>query len=72
MSKKTNSKNSNYKRTMKEKKYCSNCDNKYTIVYNEDDTDLQPLSCPFCSYEVDEQIEEEEIDNENDEDDNWN
>ena len=56
---------------MKVKKYCSNCDNKYTIVYNEDDTDLQPLSCPFCSYEVEEEIEEE-IDNENDEDDNWN
>tara|TARA_B100000902_G_C27196545_1_gene856791 strand:+ start:749 stop:928 length:180 start_codon:yes stop_codon:yes gene_type:complete len=59
---------------MKEKKYCSNCDNKYTIVYNEDDTDMQPLSCPFCSYEVDEheEVEEEIINNETDEDDNWN
>ncbi len=54
---------------MKIKKYCSNCRTKYTIDYNEDETDMEPLSCPFCSYEID----DNEIDEvESEEEDSWN
>tara|TARA_B100001057_G_scaffold485067_1_gene564213 strand:+ start:367 stop:534 length:168 start_codon:yes stop_codon:yes gene_type:complete len=55
---------------MKDKKYCSNCRTKYTIIYNEDETEMEPLSCPFCSYEVDETDNVEEVESE--EEDSWN
>ena len=54
---------------MKDKKYCYNCRTKYTIVYNEDDTDMEPLSCPFCGYEVD---ETDNVEVESEEEDSWN
>ena len=60
---------------MKDKKYCSNCRTKYTIVYNEDDTDMEPLSCPFCGYEVENEEDQDDVEwvnKEEDEDDNWN
>ena len=52
----------------KTKKYCSKCQSKNTLVYNDEETDLDPLSCPFCGYEIDN--EAEEPDNEETED-NW-
>ena len=40
---------------MKTPKTCQNCQTKYTIEWDEDKFDLQPLTCPFCGYEVDDQ-----------------
>ena len=40
---------------MKTPKTCQNCQTKYTIEWDEDKFDLQPLTCPFCGYEVDEE-----------------
>jgi DNA-directed RNA polymerase subunit RPC12/RpoP len=58
----------------KAKKHCSSCETKYTITWDIDEQDLEPLTCPFCGYEVEqEEYEEPEIwTNENNEDDNWN
>jgi len=39
------------------------------LVYNEDDTDMEPLSCPFCGYEVD---ETDNVEVESEEEDSWN
>ena len=50
---------------------CDNCKVTYTINYDEEATDMRPLSCPFCSYEVDEDQENNEVENES-EDDSWN
>tara|TARA_B110000503_G_C7086729_1_gene387643 strand:+ start:277 stop:453 length:177 start_codon:yes stop_codon:yes gene_type:complete len=51
-------------------KNCSNCDTKYTIVWNEEEQDLKPLTCPFCGYEVtdEENAEQHTIEEEHD---NW-
>ena len=56
---------------MKIKKTCQNCQTKYTIEWDEDKVDLQPLTCPFCGYEVE---EEDDVESryETDEDDSWN
>ena len=38
------------------KKYglkCDNCKVSYSIKYDKDETDMRPMSCPFCSYELD-------------------
>ena len=32
-------------------KMCSNCTTKYTIIWDEEEQDLKPLTCPFCGYE---------------------
>ena len=53
--------------TEKSKKHCSNCDTKYTVTWDLEDQDMDPLTCPFCGYEVEEieqEVEQEE--------DNWN
>ena len=55
----------------KRKKTCSSCDTKYTIVWDNEEQDLQPLTCPFCGYEVENEEDEVEWVNK-DEDDNWN
>ena len=52
-------------------KTCSNCETKYTIVWDNEEQDLQPLTCPFCGYEVDNEEDDVEWVNK-DEDDNWN
>ena len=52
-------------------KHCSNCSTKYTVEWNEDEQDLEPLTCPFCGFEV-EEVQEEENEHEHEsEDDNW-
>ena len=56
-------------------KNCSSCETKYTVQWDIDEQDLEPLTCPFCGYEVEqEEDEEEEIWTNTDsiEDDNWN
>ena len=38
-------------------KHCSNCSTKYTVEWNEEEQDLEPLTCPFCGFEVEEEWE---------------
>jgi len=52
-------------------KKCSNCTTKYTIVWDEEEQDLQPFTCPFCGYEVDNEEDDVQWINK-DEDDSWN
>ena len=55
-------------------KSCSSCETKYTVTWDIEEQDLEPLTCPFCGFEV-EEVEEEEIDEHEEhdsEDDNWN
>ncbi len=54
-------------------KNCSSCETKYTIVWDFDEQDLEPLNCPFCGFEVEQEEDEEIWSNEDsNEDDNWN
>ena len=55
-------------------KTCSSCETKYTVAWDIEEQDLEPLTCPFCGFEVEnEQDEEQEVwTNEDEEDDNWN
>ena len=36
----------------KAKKHCPQCETKYTIEWDIEEQDLEPLTCPFCGYEV--------------------
>jgi DNA-directed RNA polymerase subunit RPC12/RpoP len=59
----------------KREKSCTSCETKYTVTWDIEEQDLEPLTCPFCGYEVDEvEPEDEEVwTNDNgDEDDSWN
>ena len=56
----------------KVKKTCSSCETKYTITWDIEEQDLEPLTCPFCGYEVEDEADEVEWVNKNeDEEDNW-
>ena len=57
----------------KVQKTCSNCETKYTIIWDIEEQDLEPLTCPLCGFEVDNEQEEVEwVNKDEDEDDNWN
>ena len=58
----------------KRKKTCSSCETKYTIVWDIEEQDLEPLTCPFCGFEVSDEEDDVEWVNsdQEDEDDNWN
>jgi transcription initiation factor IIE alpha subunit len=51
------------------KKTCSSCETKYTVEWDIEVQDLEPLTCPFCGHEV-EDLEDEEV--WTNEEDNWN
>ena len=53
-------------------KTCSSCETKYTIAWDIDEQDLEPLTCPFCGFEVTDEDDDVEWVNQEDEDDNWN
>ena len=36
----------------KRQKTCSGCETKYTVEWNIEIQDLEPLTCPFCGHEV--------------------
>ena len=55
----------------KSEKHCSNCNTKYSITWDEEKTDMEPWTCPFCGYEVDNEEDDVEWVNK-DEDDSWN
>jgi transcription initiation factor IIE alpha subunit len=56
------------------KKTCSSCETKYSIQWDIEEQDLEPLTCPFCGHEVEEVSNDEEdtIWTNISEDDNWN
>tara|TARA_B100000683_G_scaffold198697_1_gene191820 strand:+ start:374 stop:553 length:180 start_codon:yes stop_codon:yes gene_type:complete len=54
----------------KRSKSCGSCETKYTIAWDIEEQDLEPLTCPFCGFEVEEVQEEDEHEHES-EDDNW-
>ena len=57
----------------KRQKTCTNCETKYTVEWDIEVQDLEPLTCPFCGREV-EEIEddgEETIWTNESEDDSW-
>ena len=57
----------------KVQKTCSNCETKYTITWDIEEQDLEPLTCPFCGFEVENEEDEVEwVNKEEDEDNNWN
>ena len=56
----------------KRQKTCSSCETKYTIVWDIEEQDLEPLTCPFCGYEVENEEDDIEWVNDSNEDDNWN
>ena len=58
----------------KRQKTCSSCETKYTVVWDIEEQDLEPLTCPFCGYEVEDEDETEEVwsNDDSNEDDNWN
>ena len=53
-------------------KNCTSCETKYTITWNIDEQDLEPLTCPFCGYEVEEEDKEIWTNDNSNEDDSWN
>jgi len=53
-------------------KTCSNCDTKYSIAWDSEENEMNPLTCPFCGYEVENDEDEVEWVNKEEEDDNWN
>ena len=57
----------------KRTKNCTSCETKYTVIWDIEEQDLEPLTCPFCGYEVEQEEDEEIWTNEDSiEDDNWN
>ncbi len=57
----------------KRDKTCSSCETKYSIHWDIEEQDLEPLTCPFCGYEVEDEADEIEwVNKDEDEDDNWN
>ena len=58
----------------KRPKTCSSCETKYTVEWDTEVQDLEPLTCPFCGREVEELDEDEEdtVWTNESEDDNWN
>jgi NAD-dependent SIR2 family protein deacetylase len=55
----------------KRQKTCSGCETKYTIQWDIDEQDLEPITCPFCGHEVEEQLEDDEVWTNEAEDDSW-
>ena len=51
-------------------KHCSNCTTKYTVEWDIEEQDLEPLTCPFCGFEV--ETEEDSDIPEEATDDSWN
>ena len=53
-------------------KHCSNCDTKYTVEWNEEEQDLEPLTCPFCGFEVETEEDSDPVVPEEADHDSWN
>jgi DNA-directed RNA polymerase subunit RPC12/RpoP len=56
----------------KRQKTCSSCETKYTVEWDIEIQDLEPLTCPFCGHEVEELDDEIWTNEPEPEDDSWN
>ena len=56
----------------KSEKHCSNCNTKYSVSWDEEKTDMEPWTCPFCGYEVEDELYGEPEIPEEAEHDSWN
>ena len=56
----------------KSHKSCSSCETKYTVIWDKEEQDLDPWTCPFCGFEVEHEEEEHHtFANEEEDDDSW-
>jgi len=58
-------------------KNCSSCETKYSVEWDINIQDLEPMTCPFCGYAVELEDDEERIEDigreeHTNEDDSWN
>ena len=53
-------------------KTCSSCETKYTVAWDIEEQDLEPLTCPFCGFEVETEEDSEHEIPEEATDDSWN
>jgi|TARA_B100000959_G_scaffold284649_1_gene356891 peptide subunit release factor 1 (eRF1) len=44
---------------------CSNCQTKYFIKWDRDQSEMKPFTCPFCGYEIDEEDQHDDQDDDN-------
>ena len=56
----------------KRQKTCSSCETKYTVEWDIEIQDLEPLTCPFCGHEVEDELDGETEIPEEAEHDSWN
>ena len=57
----------------KRKITCSSCETKYTVSWDIEEQDLEPLTCRFCGHEVEhEEDAEERYEDGLEEDEDWN
>ena len=56
----------------KVKKECPHCETKYSIEWDLEEQDLNPETCPFCGYEVEDELDGEPDIPEEAEHDSWN
>ena len=57
---------------IKTNKHCSNCNTKYSVSWDEDKNDIEPWTCPFCGYEVEDEEDSEHERPEEADHDSWN
>ena len=55
----------------KSKKTCTSCETKYTVIWDIEEQDLEPLTCPFCGHEIPDD-DEEDYEQRYEEDEDWN
>ena len=56
----------------KSHKNCSSCETKYTVQWDIEEQDLEPHTCPFCGWEVEDYDDKTDESYEQAEDDSWN
>ena len=56
----------------KREKTCSSCETKYMVQWDIEVQDLEPLTCPFCGFEVETEEDSEHEIPEEATDDSWN
>jgi uncharacterized Zn-finger protein len=46
----------------KQTKTCPHCETKYVIAWDYEKYEMNPITCPFCSHEIDEETSETDND----------
>ena len=39
----------------KKTKHCPSCQTKYVVAWDFEKNEMEPITCPFCSHEIDEE-----------------